>query len=131
MTDEPVEPPVETPDAVMPPGATPDVTPDGQEPVEMVSEPAKVMRIGSMVKQLLDEVKAAPLDDASRDRLAGIYQRSLDELATALLPDLQDELRRWPRPSGKVERPSNAELASPRPSWSAGSKGCSMASRPR
>ncbi|HEY5876303.1 MAG TPA: proteasome activator, partial [Ilumatobacteraceae bacterium] len=76
MTDEPVE----TPDAVMPPGVTPDVAPDGDEPVEMISEPAKVMRIGSMVKQLLDEVKAAPLDDASRDRLAGIYQRSLDEL---------------------------------------------------
>jgi hypothetical protein len=110
MTNEPVGTPVETPDAVMPPGATPDVTPDGQEPVEMVSEPAKVMRIGSMVKQLLDEVKAAPLDDASRDRLAAIYQRSLDELATALSPDLQDELRAMAPPFQEGERPSDAEL---------------------
>src|SRR4029079_2402051 len=60
---------------------------------EFVSEPAKVMRIGSMVKQLLDEVKAAPLDDRSRERLVAIYQNSIDELASALSPDLQEELR--------------------------------------
>ena len=72
--------------------ATP--APDGaDEPVETVTEPAKVMRIGSMVKQLLEEVQAAPLDDASRERLAEIYERSIVELASALSPDLQDELR--------------------------------------
>ena len=82
----------------------------GDEPVEMVSEPAKVMRIGSMVKQLLDEVRSAPLDDASRERLAEIYERSIVELSGALSPDLQDELRMLALPFRDGVVPSDAEL---------------------
>jgi len=78
-------------------------------PTEMVSEPAKVMRIGSMVKQLLDEVKAAPLDQASRERLAAIHERSVIELRQALSPDLQDELRNLALPF-QDGVPSEAEL---------------------
>ena len=59
---------------------------DGEPQVETVSEPAKVMRIGSMVKQLLEEVRQAPLDEASRERLAEIYERSIVELSEALYP---------------------------------------------
>jgi hypothetical protein len=77
---------------------------------EFVSEPAKVMRIGSMVKQLLDEVKAAPLDDRSRERLVAIYQNSIDELSSALSPDLQDELRSMALPFEGDGIPSDAEL---------------------
>src|SRR5438034_11742451 len=65
---------------------------------EAVEQPAKVMRIGSMIKQLLDEVRAAPLDEASRDRLAAIYETSVKELSEALSPDLQDELHRLAPP---------------------------------
>jgi Protein of unknown function (DUF2587) len=111
MSDEAIE----KPDAVvlgnqgqLADGHSPEAT--AEQPAEMISEPAKVMRIGSMVKQLLDEVKAAPLDDASRERLAAIYERSLDELATALSPDLQQELRLMAPPFGEGERPSDAEL---------------------
>lgn len=82
---------------------------DGQ-PTETVSEPAKVMRVGSMIKQLLDEVKAAPLDDRSRERLALIYQRSLEELATSLSPDLAAELRSMALPFEAGTVPSDAEL---------------------
>jgi hypothetical protein len=60
---------------------------------ESVTEPAKVMRIGSMVKQLLEEVRNSQLDVGSRERLAEIYERSVVELADALSPDLQQELR--------------------------------------
>ena len=60
---------------------------------ESVTEPAKVMRIGSMVKQLLEEVRNTQLDAGSRERLAEIYERSVVELAEALSPDLQQELR--------------------------------------
>ncbi len=60
---------------------------------ESVTEPAKVMRIGSMVKQLLEEVRNSQLDAGSRERLAEIYERSVVELADALSPDLQQELR--------------------------------------
>jgi hypothetical protein len=60
---------------------------------ESVTEPAKVMRIGSMVKQLLEEVRTSQLDAGSRERLAEIYERSVVELADALSPDLQQELR--------------------------------------
>jgi hypothetical protein len=81
-----------------------------EAPTESVDQPAKVMRIGSMVKQLLDEVRAAPLDDASRLRLAAIYERSIDELASALSPDLQDELRSLAPPFAAGSSPSDAEL---------------------
>lgn len=79
-------------------------------PTESVTEPAKVMRIGSMVKQLLDEVRQAPLDDASRERLAEVYERSIVELSGALSPDLQDELRLLALPFRDDVTPSDAEL---------------------
>ncbi|MEN9506148.1 MAG: hypothetical protein RI958_2074 [Actinomycetota bacterium] len=78
--------------------------------VETVSEPAKVMRIGSMVKQLLEEVRQAPLDEASRERLAEIYERSIVELSEALSPDLQDELRNLALPFRDGEVPSESEI---------------------
>src|SRR5688500_17939107 len=67
---------------------------DGEDLRETVEQPAKVMRIGSMIKQLLDEVRQAPLDDASRTRLREIYETSVQELARVLSPDLRDELDR-------------------------------------
>jgi hypothetical protein len=86
------------------------------EPVEeevphgAVTEPAKVMRIGSMVKQLLDEVRQAPLDERSRERLAEIYERSVTELAEALSPDLQEELRSLALPFDDDSVPTDGEL---------------------
>ena len=85
-------------------------TADEVGPTETVSEPAKVMRIGSMVKQLLEEVRTAPLDEASRERLAEIYERSIVELTEAFSPDLQDELRNLALPFKDGEVPSEAEL---------------------
>jgi len=79
------------------------------EPRESVEQPAKVMRIGSMIKQLLDEVRAAPLDEASRDRLAAIFETSVQELSESLSPDLRDELARLAPPFGDAA-PSDAEL---------------------
>ena len=76
---------------------------------ESIDQPAKVMRIGSMIRQLLEEVKAAPLDDASRARLKEIYETSVRELAEGLSPDLQEELGRLALPFGS-EHPSDAEL---------------------
>ena len=86
--------------------------PVNDPPVERgsVTEPAKVMRIGSMVKQLLDEVRQAPLDERSRERLAEIYERSVTELAEALSPDLQEELRSLALPFENDLVPSDGEL---------------------
>ncbi len=85
--------------------------PDGDgETSETVTEPAKVMRIGSMVKQLLEEVRNAPLDDASRGRLAEIYDRSIEELRDSLSPDLRDELSHLAPPFRQGSVPSDAEL---------------------
>ena len=64
------------------------------KPSELVEQPAKVMRLGTMIKQLLDEVKSAPLDDAGRARLAEIHRRSLTELEQGLAPELVEELER-------------------------------------
>lgn len=77
---------------------------------DLVGQPAKVMRIGTMVKQLLDEVKAAPLDDAARARLAEIHERSIAELEDGLAPELVAELHRLSLPFSEKEAPSDAEL---------------------
>ncbi|MFD5553927.1 bacterial proteasome activator family protein [Streptomyces sp. NPDC127068] len=77
---------------------------------EMVEQPAKVMRIGSMIKQLLEEVRAAPLDDASRQRLKEIHASSVKELEDGLAPELVDELERLSLPFTDEATPSDAEL---------------------
>jgi hypothetical protein len=82
----------------------------GQPQVEMVEQPAKVMRIGSMIKQLLDEVRQAPLDEASRARLKEIYETSVQELGRVLSPDLRDELDRLAMPFEEGAPPSESEL---------------------
>ena len=76
----------------------------------MVDQPAKVMRIGTMVKQLLDEVKSAPLDDAARVRLAEIHHASIAELEDGLAPELVEELRRLSLPLTDERAPTDAEL---------------------
>lgn len=91
-------------------GAIEAVDGDDETPRGSVTEPAKVMRIGSMVRQLLEEVRQAPLDDASRERLAEVYERSVTELAEALSPDLQEELRTLTLPFDPDGVPSDAEL---------------------
>jgi hypothetical protein len=83
---------------------------ESTEPEESITSPAKVMRIGSMVKQLLEEVRGSSLDEASRERLAEIYERSIAELSEALSPDLQDELRSLALPFDEGEIPSESEL---------------------
>ena len=82
---------------------------EASNPADLVEQPAKVMRIGSMVKQLLEEVRSAPLDEAGRIRLAEIHRRSISELEQGLAPELIDELERITLPFGD-EAPSDAEL---------------------
>ena len=83
---------------------------DANRPVtDLVEQPAKVMRIGSMIRMLLEEAKAAPLDEASRTRLAGIYASSIKELEDGLAPELVEELERLSLPFDS-EAPSEAEL---------------------
>jgi len=86
------------------------VVPDPEPPRESVEEPARVMRIGSMLKQLLEEVRNADLDEPSRERLAEIYDVSVAELGAALSPDLREELDRLATPFGADEIPSGPEL---------------------
>ncbi len=83
---------------------------DGQGVSSMVEQPAKVMRIGTMIKQLLEEVRAAPLDDASRVRLKEIHENSIKELEEGLAPELRAELHRLSLPFTEDTTPSDAEL---------------------
>ncbi|HYZ99696.1 MAG TPA: proteasome activator [Acidimicrobiales bacterium] len=84
---------------------------DEQGPAnESVEQPAKVMRIGSMIKLLLEEVRQSELDERSRDRLREIYETSISELSEALSPDLRDELDRLAHPFAGSDAPSEAEL---------------------
>ena len=92
-------------------GTTPGEQTDGARAVtDLVEQPAKVMRIGSMIKQLLDEVKAAPLDEASRRRLMDIHRASITELEEGLAPELVEELERLSLPFSEGEVPSEGEL---------------------
>ncbi len=77
---------------------------------DLVEQPAKVMRIGTMIKQLLEEVRAAPLDDASRNRLRDIHRTSIRELEDGLAPELREELERLTLPFTEDSVPSDAEL---------------------
>src|SRR5881392_1217047 len=77
---------------------------------DLVDQPAKVMRIGTMIRQLLAEVKSAPLDDAARERLAEIHERSIKELEDGLAPELVEELERISLPFPDNATPSDAEL---------------------
>lgn len=77
---------------------------------DLVEQPAKVMRIGSMIRQLLEEVRSAPLDDASRNRLKEIHRSSIKELETGLAPELVEELERLSLPFTEDATPSDAEL---------------------
>ncbi len=81
-----------------------------QSVADLVEQPAKVMRVGSMIKQLLEEVRAAPLDEASRVRLREIHQSSIKELEKGLAPELIEELDRLSLPFGDEKVPSEAEL---------------------
>ena len=110
------------------PDPRPDHPPDGAQPVvlvgdpgaatpgegatatETVEHPAKVMRIASMIKQLLDEVRQAPLDEAGRSRLREIYETSVGELGASVSPDLRDELARMTLPFADNDAPSQPEL---------------------
>ena len=77
---------------------------------DLVEQPAKVMRIGSMIRQLLEEVKAAPLDEASRNRLKDIHRASIKELEAGLAPELVEELERLSLPFTEDGVPSESEL---------------------
>ena len=93
------------------PGAGEDGSPDDEATLaSMVEQPAKVMRIGSMIKQLLEEVRAAPLDEAGRQRLTEIHRRSINELEDGLAPELREELERLSLPFEAGSTPSEAEL---------------------
>lgn len=83
---------------------------DERSLTDLVEQPAKVMRIGTMIKQLLEEVRAAPLDDASRNRLREIHATSIRELEEGLAPELRDELNRLTLPFNEDSVPSDAEL---------------------
>jgi hypothetical protein len=77
---------------------------------DLIEQPAKVMRVGSMIKQLLEEVRSAPLDEASRVRLRDIHTRSIKELESGLAPELIEELERLSLPFSSEETPTDAEL---------------------
>jgi Protein of unknown function (DUF2587) len=100
---------VEMPAGMAPggPGAGDD---EGGDPTGQIAQPAKVMRIGTMIKQLLEEVRAAPLDEASRARLREIHRTSIKELEEGLSPELRDELDRLTLPFEDSSTPSDAEL---------------------
>lgn len=100
--------PVVLPPLVLPAGTGPAGT--GQARDEKVEQPAKVMRITSMIRQLLEEVRQAPLDDASRKRLREIYETSIEELSQGLSPSLRQELSRVSIPFVEGATPSDSEL---------------------
>jgi hypothetical protein len=81
-----------------------------EDPSKLIEQPAKVMRIGSMIKQLLEEVRAAPLDEASRQRLRDIHRRSITELEDGLAPELREELDRLSLPFDEASTPTEPEL---------------------
>ncbi len=106
MTEQPQQQPAQAPV----PGVVVTGEPADPQATESIPSPAKVMRIGAMVRQLLEEVRHAPLDEAGRDRMRDIYDISVRELSDSLSPDLAQELGRVAQPFVGEEIPSEAEL---------------------
>jgi hypothetical protein len=106
MTEQPPQQPAQPPVS----GEVVVGEPTGQPPTESIASPAKVMRIGAMVRQLLEEVRHAPLDEAGRDRMRDIYDISVRELSESLSPDLAQELGRVAQPFVGEQIPTEAEL---------------------
>ena len=104
------------PETQRPEVLVPEVADSSEEPVaepeinETIDHPAKIMRIGTMLKQLLGEVRSTDLDEASRQRLREIYETSVGEVGAALSPDLREELGRLASPFDESETPSAVEL---------------------
>src|SRR4249919_2034660 len=90
-------------------GSSDDESSESRSVADLVEQPAKVMRIGTMIRQLLEEVKSAPLDEASRVRLREIHQASIKELEQGLAPELVEELERLSLPFND-STPSESEL---------------------
>lgn len=86
------------------------VDPPEQAAGEAIEQPAKVMRVGAMMRQLLEELRGSDLDAASRERLKEIHETSINELRSALSPDLHDELTRLALPFKDDDEPTDAEL---------------------
>jgi hypothetical protein len=107
--DDPTGAPSEDTTDVLVPAVVPAEAAD-DELTESVESPGKVMRIGSMIKQLLEEVRQSELDESSRERLREIYETSVTELSSALSPDLRAELARLAPPFTHAGVPSEAEL---------------------
>ena len=101
-----MQPPAERPEVLEPDGPGPE---GGGGSAEAIESPAKVLRIGAMTKELLEEVRRAPLDEASRSRLREIYETSVLELGECIAPDLREELARLSSPF-ESSSPSEAEL---------------------
>ena len=101
-----MQPPAEQPEVLEPDGAVTQPRGGGSETIE---SPAKVLRIGAMTKELLEEVRRAPLDEAGRSRLREIYETSVRELGECIADDLRDELARLSSPF-ESSSPSEAEL---------------------
>lgn len=78
---------------------------------ESIEQPAKVMRVGAMMRTLLEQVREIDLDEPSRERMRDIYEQSITELGSALSPELHDELLRLSLPFSDIDTPSEAELA--------------------
>lgn len=107
MTDE--QPRVEPAQIIGPDGQPVSLPTQQTDLGDLVAQPAKVMRIGGMIRHLLEEVKSAPLDEASRSRLRTIHLQSIEELKDGLAPELVDELERLSLPFD-AEAPSESEL---------------------
>lgn len=89
------------------PGAPP--TAGNETDPEQITKPTKLIRIASMVRQMLEEVRRAPLDDAGRRRLREIHEKSVSELESVLSPELQQELEEVVLPFTS-EAPTESEL---------------------
>jgi hypothetical protein len=105
MSDQPASPVPGRPTLVVPDSASR----EQEDSDDAIISPAKVLRIGGMTKQLLEEVRRAPLDDAGRARLREIYETSVRELGECLSGDLREELGRLTSPFNS-DVPTEAEL---------------------
>jgi len=80
------------------------------QPEPAISDPAKLIRLGTMLQTLMAEVRNADTDVESRKLLARIHNETMEELATVLSSDLMDELSEFTNCCDDEGVPTEAEI---------------------
>ena len=89
----------------------PEVLPPQVPTGPTIEQPAKLIRIAAMIREMLEDVRQSKPDEAGRQRVRVIYDRAVAGLKEGVSKELQDELDTLTIPLDKNSSESEIRLA--------------------